>query len=337
MHDDTAPDSSWGPRRRIGALGRAWRSAPESGRGGILEDRPRGGWVTDELVVRADFDRLRAHDLETGEIRWTWTVPGRDVLITASAAASGGIARVIHHEDGRAESVPQVAAVDLTTGESLWSHAYRGGLAWSDQRTAVNSRYIASVADDRVTAVGLERGERLWRTPLQGSGDSPHARILATDPLVVVREGAGPRGEQRAVVFDDSGEVTASTVLPTGYARFERPAVVVDGTLVAKLDHCDDDSRSDSRMGGFDLATGEPRWELRPGLDIDSLLVHRGRVLVLYYFGSKVDVLDARDGRLIARRRLRGDHPGLLCAAGDRIAVVGPSGRGTPLRVYRWR
>ncbi|MET9500227.1 PQQ-binding-like beta-propeller repeat protein [Streptomyces sp. NPDC006622] len=322
----------------------AWKAAEDNSRGGTSEDEPLGGWLIGELVVRADFDRLRAYDIGTGTVRWTWPVPDRDVLLAVSPDARDGIALVLHLDDGRTDGGrPRVAAVDLATGSRLWSRDHHGrDLGYfhrSTPHTALSGRRVVSVTDRQVESAAPEDGATLWRSPLPSEAPKVDAWIMCADPVVVVSTERGRRGERRVLVFDDSGNLTASLSLPPPYERVALPAAVVNEMLVAKLIHPDDSPDAEERIGGFDLSTGELRWERRPGLGVHTLLPHRGMLLLLHSFGNGITVLDARDGRAVARRRLRGhgSGSGLLRGAGDRFAVIGPSGSRSPLRVFHWR
>ncbi|WP_329437571.1 PQQ-like beta-propeller repeat protein [Streptomyces sp. NBC_01280] len=335
MHEDSAP-------RRLRALRPAWKTAKDIGRGNSYQDDPLGGWLAGELVVRADFDRLRAYDIGTGAVRWTWPVPDRDVLVAVSQDADDGIALVLHHDDGRfTRGQPTVTAVDLATGKQLWSRGHHGrrlDYYPSTPHTALSGRRIAWITEGHVESADPQDGAALWRSRLPGEAGNRDAWIMCVDPLVVVSTGHGRRGERRIFVLNDSGNVTASFALPAPYRKVELPAVVVNGMLVAKLVHPDDTSDDDERIGGFDLSTGKLCWERRPGgLSVQTLLPHRGQLLALHAFGGKVTALDARDGRVIARRRLRGSGAGLLRVAGDRFAVIGRSGSDYPVRVFHWR
>jgi outer membrane protein assembly factor BamB len=322
----------------------AWKAAGDSSRGDTYEDEPLGGWLIGELVVRADFDRLRAYDIGTGTVRWTWPVPDRDVLLAVSPDADDGIALVLHFDDGRTDGGrPRVAAVDLATGRQLWSRDHHGpdlGYCYrSTPHTALSGRRIVSVTDKHVESAAPEDGATLWRSPLPSEAPKVDAWIMCADPVVAVSTGHGRRGERRIFVFDDSGNVTASLSLPSPYKKVALPAAIVNEMLVAKLIHPDDSVDAEERIGGFDLSTGKLRWERRPGLSVQTLLPHRGMLLVLHSFSNRITALDARDGRVIARRRLRGygSGSGLLRGAGDRFAVIGPSGSRSPLRVFHWR
>lgn len=344
MYEDSAPETAWGHNRRLRALRPVWKSDKDSSRVDTYEDEPLGGWLIGELVVRADFDRLRAYDIGTGTVRWTWPVPGRDVVVTVSPDADDGIALVLHHDEASSgRGLATVTAVDLATGKQAWSRdRHDMGFRYfhsSTPHTTLSGRRIASISEEHIESVEPEDGAGLWRSPLPGEAGNRDVWIMCADPLVVASTGHGRRGERRIFVFDDSGNVTASPSLPSAYRKVTLPAAVVNGVLVAGLVHADDSSDELARIGGFDLSTGELRWERRPGgISVQSLLPHRGLLLVLHSFGSKITALDARDGRVIARRRLRGyGGSGLLRVAGARFAVIGRSGGRSPLRVFHWR
>ncbi|WP_093771327.1 PQQ-binding-like beta-propeller repeat protein [Streptomyces sp. 136MFCol5.1] len=282
MYEDSAPETAWGRNRRLRALRPVWKSDKDSSRGDTYEDEPLGGWLIGELVVRADFDRLRAYDIGTGTVRWTWPVPGRDVLMAVSPNADDGIALVLHHDEASSSGdLPTVAAIDLAAGKQAWSRDHHD-MEFSyfhshTPHTTLSGRRIASISEEHVESVDPEDGAALWRSPLPGEAGNRDAWIMCADPLVVASTGHGRRGERRISVFDDSGNVTASLSLPPAYRNVALPAAVVNGVLVTGLVHPDASSDEHARIGGFDLSTGKLRWERRPGgISVQSLLPHRG-------------------------------------------------------------
>lgn len=147
----------WSHGRTLAAV---WQAQP---------DRPMtveglGGWLSGPTVVRARFDRLVGYDVATGAVRWTYTVPGQDVLCAMSRTAADGVGLIAHG----AESQPcsHVAAVDLTTGRALWERTVPA----DGSSTAINADVIA-VADgmavlrtaQSVMAVRLRDGTPLWQ------------------------------------------------------------------------------------------------------------------------------------------------------------------------------
>ncbi|MCX3060638.1 outer membrane protein assembly factor BamB family protein [Streptomyces beihaiensis] len=350
MGEGKTPDAVWGRGRRLWPLRLTWRAGRERDRD--EREGPRGGWLTDELVIRADFDRLRAYDLGTGTVRWTWQVPDRDVLLGASRDVADGVVLVAHHDDGSGSDRVRVAAVDVTAGERLWSREYFGyrdpgfgpyDFNGSDPCTVLSGRHVASATGKHLRSVDARDGAELRRVPLPAEAKGLDLWVASVDPFVAVGKGRGKRGEWRVFVVDSRGQEVTSAPLSGPYDRIRMPAAVVDGMLVAQIAHPNDSADATMadyerlRIGGFDLFTGELRWKWKAG-KIDSVLPHRGRLLVLHSYGHKIAVLDARDGRVIARRRLRGSGLNAdLRVAGDRFAVFGGSADRHPLRVFRWR
>jgi outer membrane protein assembly factor BamB len=118
MYEDKAPESVWLPKRRWRALKPAWQARHN----GPAEAETLGTWLYDGFVVRAAFDRLRAFDTETGERRWTWEVPGRDVLLAMTDEVVDGVGLLAHRPDvsgGREKAT--VTALDVASGKELWS------------------------------------------------------------------------------------------------------------------------------------------------------------------------------------------------------------------------
>lgn len=151
----------------------------------------KGGWLTDELVIRASFDRLQAYDLRTGTVRWTWQLPGRDVLVAASRDVVDGVVLVAHHDDGSRTDRMGVVAVDITTGEPLWSREHLGhrdpGFASHDfsdhaPRTVLSGRRIASVSEKHLRSVDPKDGTEHWRLSLPPGGREhrPVGRVRRT-------------------------------------------------------------------------------------------------------------------------------------------------------------
>jgi outer membrane protein assembly factor BamB len=123
-----------------------------------------GGWVSGTTVVRARFDRLVGYDLATGATRWTYTVPGRDVLCAMSRRAADGVGLIGHG----AETQPcnRVTAVDLTTGRALWEHGVSadGNSSSADADViAVTDGTAAIQTSQAVMAVRLRDGTPLWQ------------------------------------------------------------------------------------------------------------------------------------------------------------------------------
>ncbi|MCO5995790.1 outer membrane protein assembly factor BamB family protein [Actinoallomurus rhizosphaericola] len=147
----------WSHGRTLAAV---WQAPP---------DRPAtaeglGGWLSGTTVVRARFDRLVGYDVATGAVRWTYTVPGRDVLCAMSRTAADGVGLIAHG----AETQPcdRVTAVDLTTGRALWEHAVpAAGISSSISADviAVTDGMAVIQTPQALMAVRLREGTPLWQ------------------------------------------------------------------------------------------------------------------------------------------------------------------------------
>ncbi|MFF7105346.1 PQQ-binding-like beta-propeller repeat protein [Streptomyces nigra] len=368
MYEDTAPADVWGPKWRFKALRPVWRTAeegrPNDDASSTILVEPLGGLLLRDTVIRADLDRLRAYDIHDGGIeggggaadaRWTWSTPGRNVVAKVSWDVDAGLAYVLHHDDSRSDGDrPRVTAVDLAEGTRVSAHAYYGdlppdaafrALRDSAPTTALSGRHVVSVTDAHVESVDVRDRRRIWRTSLRVDADAEYAWIISVDPLIVVTRERGTRGRRRLLVFDEQGKVTASPALPSRYERVEQPATVVNGVLIATVDPDyspsvqDEDGQTEKPdwIGGIDLSTGTTLWRRSfDALRGRCLVPYRGRLLVLHKFGTRVTVLDPRNGRVAARRRLHGYGPGTLCAADDRFAVITHRTYSTPIRVFQW-
>jgi len=122
-----------------------------------------GSWLSGGTVIRARFDRLVAYDVTTGTVRWTFMLPGRDVLCAMSRTVSDGIGLIAH--GGDSAPCDRVTAVDLRSGRSLWQRNVPGG----GSSIAVVSDALAVTGDTAILrnprgleAVGLRDGARRW-------------------------------------------------------------------------------------------------------------------------------------------------------------------------------
>jgi hypothetical protein len=100
--------AAWLPKRRLRARKPVW----EARHAGRADTEVLGTWQAGGLVVRAAFDRLRAFDIATGEQRWDWDVPGRDVLSAMADDVVNGVALLVHRPDAPGAG-PDVALTAL--------------------------------------------------------------------------------------------------------------------------------------------------------------------------------------------------------------------------------
>ncbi|MEV5754389.1 PQQ-binding-like beta-propeller repeat protein [Actinoallomurus sp. NPDC052308] len=147
----------WSHGRTLAAVWQAPADRPPTTEG-------LGGWLSGTTVVRARFDRLVGYDVATGAVRWTYTVPGRDVLCAMSRTTADGVGLIAHG----AETQPcgRVTAVDLNTGRALWERGVPAdGISSSVSADvlAVTDGMAAVQTSQAVMALRLRDGTPLWQ------------------------------------------------------------------------------------------------------------------------------------------------------------------------------
>ncbi|MGW0733548.1 outer membrane protein assembly factor BamB family protein [Streptomyces sp. NPDC002851] len=88
-----------------------------------------GVWFTDEAVVQATADGVKAYDKESGKQLWATGLPGSgNVPCLAPAESYGGIGVVAYRAwmpDGSPGICDRVAAYDLGSGKELWHKRFK--------------------------------------------------------------------------------------------------------------------------------------------------------------------------------------------------------------------
>ncbi|MFI0898408.1 hypothetical protein [Streptomyces sp. NPDC020983] len=252
-----------------------------------------GSWVVDGAVVRGRPDGLRAYGLQTGETRWSWTVPGEDALLAMSRTAVGGVGLAVHADEdasGGSSGSCTVTAVDTGRGTALWSVSAdfsEKPWHWEKDRAGQAVVLVADravvLAGGRPTAYALTSGRSVW---------APVAPLADDGQLAAARQG----------VVQISVEDGAATV------RCLDPAEGAVRWQVRPL--------ADRRSGGVHVLHEDP---------LVLLVEGRGRRAA----EPELLVLDTGDGRTTARIPVHGPHgearvqPGSYGLPGDRpVAVV---------------
>ena len=158
-----------------------------------------------------------------------------------------------------------VAKFDVSKRAVVWKKHYAGGFGASP--TVYNDRVYLISATDELLALDANTGEVDW----QIEEDSGATTSLQTPPVVLYQDKvlAGFSNGILALVEADSGNVVWKTKVINGRASgnivnildidfppviFENEGIVVAGGIR-------------SSVMGFDLLTGEPRWQIATGLN----------------------------------------------------------------------
>ena len=158
-----------------------------------------------------------------------------------------------------------VAKFDVVKRAVVWKKHYAGGFGASP--TVHNDRVYLITATDELLALDANTGEVDW----QIEEDSGTTTSLQTPPVVVYQDKvlAGFSNGILALVGADSGDIVWKTKVINGRASgnivnildidfppviFENEGIVVAGGIR-------------SSVMGFDLLTGQPRWQIATGLN----------------------------------------------------------------------
>ena len=145
-----------------------------------------GVWTTGSSLIRVRADQVVSYQAATGRPQWTLAMPGGDVACAVSAGTSSATVGLIGY-GAAGGACDQVLAVDLGTGQQLWSK--RVPAAWQgDQGTgfaAVGGDTAAAVTARAVLGYDLRTGAPRW-TALTPPGCSDQTLAGAQQSVVVL-------------------------------------------------------------------------------------------------------------------------------------------------------
>ena len=354
MNEDEAPESVWKHSWWRRSARRLWRTPYEKGEAG---GKPLGLWLTGDTVAVARFDRVQAYRVTTGEPLWTWRPPGEQVVGLVSADTTDGGGVVLHHDDGLLD-VERVGLTSLAvdTGEVV-RHREQDAepLGYLPSDVAVGGGLVAAAVEswkadefgngDEVTlhTLDVDTGRVRYKHTLRDRRVQ-NASAISARPFVAHLEARGARGRPRLLVLDAVRKDAVTLQLPDDCEKFGKQVAATSGVLAVQLVPADETDRDKGvRVGAYSTSSGELLWEWHTkGWRHEEavVLAHRGWLLVLHRYAHRLSVLDPADGRVVARRRLRGRGAiwPFAAAAGELIAVsCGSPGDIRRLRVFRWR
>ncbi|HTZ30084.1 MAG TPA: PQQ-binding-like beta-propeller repeat protein [Streptosporangiaceae bacterium] len=144
-----------------------------------------GVWTTGSSLIRVRADQVVSYQAATGRQQWTLAVPGGDVACAVSAGTSATVGLIGYGTAGGA--CDQVLAVDLGTGQQLWSKRVAAG--WKgDQGTgfaAVGGDTAVAVTAGAVLGYDQRTGASRW-TALTPPGCSDQTLAGAQQSVVVL-------------------------------------------------------------------------------------------------------------------------------------------------------
>jgi outer membrane protein assembly factor BamB len=256
----------------------------------------------DRVVVGSADGHVYAFGARDGALRWRRRTGGP---VYASAAVAKGVA-AIASGDGR------VYGLDLATGAVRWTYALPPSVSAFAQSPAATDgeRIYIGAWDKHVYALDAGTGALVWRRP--GTDRSFAYSPAIGGPAVAGGTVYVPANGNVLHAFDAvSGETRWTYSSPGDKVGYSSPAVVGDRLYIGCLG-----GKGEVRC--LSTADGRERWTAATGSTIydSSPAVADGHVSIGSVDGT-LWVLDADDGRLVARHVLPTGHFLSSPAAGD--------------------
>jgi outer membrane protein assembly factor BamB len=214
--------------------------------------------VDDRLLVPA-HDRLRALSSETGDTRWSITLPTdrrREHHQLDSAPR-------VHGDLCLVASLSAVYAIDIASGDARWRFELNSS---TDGLTLLgNTAYVSALLDGehRLVALDVTSGRERWRT------DGQYVPLAADEDAIVVGSPTGRSEESRLVAFDpETGtrEWTSDETLSEGRHRQRRSGVAIGENTLFVTDS--------GTLRAFDRDDGRHQWDVPLG-DEESTFLDR--------------------------------------------------------------
>jgi hypothetical protein len=168
----------------------------------------QGVWTTGDSVVRIRTDNVVSYDSATGATRWTFGIPGQDVVCAISRTPAGQVGMLGYGPQNT--PCDHLVALDLTTGRQLWST----DVAVDGQEQPPIVDFVAAGGNlavtrtaDEVIALDATTGTRRWTS---NAADGCREQFVAADPTSVV-----------AIATCDNEYVVADLDPATGSLRWQ--------------------------------------------------------------------------------------------------------------------
>jgi outer membrane protein assembly factor BamB len=246
--------------------------------------------------------RVTLHGLDDGRPAWSTSITPRVGASTSGVVvAAPGLPRLLVLTEGQRS----VAAIELSTGETRWRHAFRRG---SSLRLRRVGRLVFVVSSERsLTALDVVTGDVVWRLGDRQRFSSPVA--MDRDELFAVAGDGGVTGRAPCRLFSLdawSGELRSVFSLPAHVTPVGAPMPAAETVLLAAHD------RRGARVVGLDRHSGEVRFEVAAcAAEASCLLVDD--TLVVNGENGEVVGLDASTGAVRYRHYFptgaEGDRP----------------------------
>ena len=239
------------------------------------------------VVIGGGIDGgLVALDAETGEVTWQVATPGQLTVYTQPTVIDG----VVYANTGPSAVDDSVYAVDLASGEVLWSTPVAVGV-FNGAASDGERLYITSADEAAVIALDRATGEVEWT--VTRAGESFYSAASVADGIVyaTTTNDAGIDGTLLALDSTDGAVVWQRP--DHGDAQGSSPAVY--GDLVITGTH------ANGAVVAYDRASGDVAWRYQDSGPVSASLMTTadGYVIGGTQLDSVVFALDAATGRRV--------------------------------------
>ena len=203
--------------------------------------------------------RFVGYDPHTGEVRWTYRIPGNGLMGDQALAPDGSLVTVLSGGN-------RLQVVDTTSGTVRWTSG-RGGSPYAE----VAGDVVVQPGAGRLNAYRLQDGKPAWSSPLP---DDEVAVRLSAGVLVTVPTVQGPGYGTGVQAFDPAtgGELWSRA----GGQQALRVAGELPGAVVVA-----DDDFSGASLTAVEARSGEVRWSVPARTVYEQPLVTGAGVLAV--------------------------------------------------------
>ncbi|MEV0322570.1 protein kinase [Streptomyces sp. NPDC050658] len=359
MRDLGDPASPLGNVPMEGDWSEEWARRPKEPAAGEGSNRPKdrqqliGVWLTDQALIRANEDAVRAFDPATGDVLWTAKPPKpglKPCAMARTADEEGRRGAVVFGPDPDFKrGCDQLAVLDLGSGRTTWTKSLTvrnppAPRAWTRVGIAGGNVVVLTAADEAAYAV--DDGERRWRRPYFAGGCVLQTGLVGRETVVesaTCGEGKERRERVREIDARD-GSVRWVTELPKDVTGIT-PATAEPVSAMLFVE----DSK-DLPLQTFDAEgrPGKPLSDKQPfgtvttsgfGSAYDGPKGWRDLVVTEYYNkrGFGVLAVDAATGKVRWRHPYADTTSSMVLGADDRGVLVaeGDDGYGRTVRLKR--
>jgi len=240
--------------------------------------------VSDGVLISATLDGyIRARDPVTSEVYWERFLGGQ-YYYTGTPAVSNGVVYATFTKPSGATEVSNVYAIDIATGDILWSFGEEEGFFFTARiaMAAADGLVFAETWDGMVVALDALNGTLVWTESI---GDLPYGGTTVSGGMIFATGVSG-----RVFGLDEfTGDTVWSQALDgatVGPVLFAQDCVYV-GTYGGSM-YC------------LDAGTGDVVWQV-PGFYIIDYggPAYDGSNIYFGSFNGAVYALDATDGSLV--------------------------------------